>query len=96
MISFLLFSSSLLNIAFYIYAIGFVVALGLEQVLKFRPLSIDSSMNERNMFIVQTNRKYLWRQTWVININWFLCNVGLYIISRNMQPMGDNFWGEGL
>ena len=96
MISFLLFSSSLLNFAFYIYAIGFVVALGLEQVLKFRPLSVDSSMNERNMFIVQTNRKYLWRQTWVININWFLCNVGLYIISRNMQPMGDNFWGEGL
>ena len=96
MISFLLFSSSLLNFAFYIYAIGFVVALGLEQVLKFRPLSIDSSMNERNMFIVQTNRKYLWRQTWVININWFLCNIGLYILSRNMQPMGDNFWSEGL
>ena len=92
MISFLLFSSSLLNFAFYIYAIGFVVALGLEQVLKFRPLSIDSSMNERNMLIVQTNRKYLWRQTWVININWFLCNIGLYILSRNMQPMCDNFW----
>ena len=96
MISFLLFSSSLLNFAFYIYAIGFVIALGLEQILKFRPLSVDSSMNERNMFIVQTNRKYLWRQTWIININWFLCNVGLYILSRNMQPMGDNFWSEGL
>ena len=96
MISFLLFSSSLLNFAFYIYAIGFVVALGLEQVLKFRPLSIDSSMNERNMFIVQTNRKYLWRQTWVININWFLCNVGLYILSRNMQPIGDTFWDGAL
>ena len=96
MISFLLFSSSLLNFAFYIYAIGFVVALGLEQVLKFRPLSIDSSMNERNMFIVQTNRKYLWRQTWVININWFLCNIGLYILSRNMQPIGDTIWEGAL
>jgi len=96
MISFLLFSSSLLNFAFYIYAIGFVVALGLEQVLKFRPLSVDSSMNERNMFIVQTNRKYLWRQTWVININWFLCNIGLYILSRNMQPIGDTFWDGAL
>ena len=95
MISFLLFSSSLLNFAFYIYAIGFVVALGLEQVLKFRPLSVDSSMNERNMFIVQTNRKYLWRQTWVININWFVCNLGLYFISRNITPV-DNFWSEGL
>ena len=96
MISFLLFSSSLLNFAFYIYAIGFVIALGLEQVLKFRPLSVDSSMNERNMFIVQTNRKYLWRQTWVININWFLCNVGLYFLSRNMQPVGDTFWNGAL
>ena len=96
MISFLLFSSSLLNFAFYIYAIGFVVALGLEQVLKFRPLSVDSSMNERNMCIVQTNRKYLWRQTWVININWFLCNIGLYILSRNMQPIGDTFWDGAL
>ena len=96
MISFLLFSSSLLNFAFYIYAIGFVIALGLEQVLKFRPLSVDSSMNERNMFIVQTNRKYLWRQTWVININWFLCNIGLYILSRNMQPIGDTFWEGAL
>ena len=96
MISFLLFSSSLLNFVFYIYAIGFVIALGLEQVLKFRPLSVDSSMNERNMFIVQTNRKYLWRQTWVININWFLCNVGLYILSRNMQPIGDTFWEGAL
>ena len=96
MISLLLLTSSFLNFIFYIYAIGFVVALGLEQVLKFRPLSVDSSMNERNMFIVQTNRKYLWRQTWVININWFLCNIGLYILSRNMQPMGDNFWSEGL
>ncbi len=92
MISALLFSSSFLNFAFYIYAIGFVIALVLEQILKFRPLSVDTSMNERNMFIVQTNRKYLWRQTWIININWFACNVGLYFISKNMQPIGDRFW----
>ena len=92
MISALLFSSSFLNFAFYIYAIGFVIALVLEQILKFRPLSVDTSMNERNMFIVQTNRKYLWRETWVVNINWFVCNIGLYLLSRNMQPVGDNFW----
>ena len=95
MISALLFSSSFLNFAFYIYAIGFVIALVLEQILKFRPLSVDTSMNERNMFIVQTNRKYLWRQTWIININWFACNVGLYFISRNLTPV-DSFWSEGL
>ena len=85
MISFLLFSSSLLNFVFYIYAIGFLVALSLEQVVK-------RSDNERNIYIVETNRKYLWRQSWVININWFLCNVGLYFLSRNMQPVGDTFW----
>ena len=84
MIPLLLTASSFLNFCFYIYAIGFVVALALEQVV--RPTG-----NERNIFIVETNRKYLWRQTWVININWFLCNVGLYLLSRNMQPV-DNFW----
>ena len=86
MISFLLFSSSFLNFAFYIYAIGFVIALVLEQFVK-------KTDNERNIFIVETNRKYLWRQTWIININWFACNVGLYLLSRNMQPTGyDSFW----
>ena len=84
MIPFLITTSSFLNFAFYIYAIGFVVALILEQVV--RPTG-----NERNIFIVETNRKYLWRQTWIININWFLCNIGLYLLSRNMQPV-DNFW----
>ena len=92
MISALLFSSSLLNFVFYIYAIGFVIALGLEQFLKFRPLSVDSTMNARNQFIVVANRKYLWRQTWVVNINWFVCNLGLYFISRNMQAPVDTFW----
>ena len=55
MIPLLLTASSFLNFVFYIYAIGFVVALGLEQFLKVRPLSPETTMNERNMFIVQTN-----------------------------------------
>ena len=85
MIPLLLTASSFLNFVFYIYAIGFVVALGLEQIV--RPTG-----NERNIFIVETNRKYLWRQTWIVNINWFVCNLGLYFLSRNMQPVGDTFW----
>ena len=88
MISALLFSSSFLNFAFYIYAIGFVIALLLEQFVK-------RTDNQRNIFIVETNRKYLWKQTWVININWVVCNLGLYFISRNITPV-DNFWSEGL
>ena len=93
MISFLLYTSSFFNFTFFIFAVGFVIALGLEQVLKFRPLSVDSTMNERNMYIVQTNRKYCWRQAWITNALWFLCNVGLYIVSRNMQTTQvDTFW----
>ena len=90
MISFLLFSSSFLNFAFYIYAIGFVIALVLEQFVK-------NSDNERNIYIVQTNRKYLWRQAWIINLFWFLTNIGLYIASRTAQPTGyDSFWDGAL
>ena len=88
----LLTASGLLNLLFYIFAVGFLISLGLEQYLKVRPLSPDTTMNERNMFIVQCNRKYCWRQAWITNVYWFLCNIGLYVISRNMQPVGDNFW----
>jgi len=88
----LLTASGLLNLLFYIFAVGFLISLGLEQYLKVRPLSPDTTMNERNMFIVQSNRKYCWRQAWITNVYWFLCNIGLYVISRNMQPVGDTFW----
>ena len=84
--------AGLLNLLFYVFAIGFVISLILEQILKFRPLSVDASMNERNNYIVQTNRKYCWRQAWIVNINWFACNVGLYLISRNMATPTDTFW----
>ena len=85
MISFLLSTAGLLNLLFYIFAIGFVISLILEQFVKD---------NEANLFIVQTNRKYCWRQAWITNLCWFLCNVGLYIVSRNMQPTYgvDTFW----
>ena len=92
MISFLLSMAGLLNLLFYIFAIGFLISLGLEQWIKFRPLSVDESMNERNNYIVKSNRKYCWRQAWVVNINWFACNVGLYFVSRSMLNPVDNFW----
>ena len=88
MISFLLFSSSFLNFCFYIFAIGFVVALGLEQIVK-------KGGNERDIYIVETNRKYFWRQSWIVNAFWFLTNLGLYFVARNITPV-DNFWSEGL
>ena len=81
---FLFSIAGFLNLLFYIFAIGFVIALIIEQL----PAVKD---NERSLYIVQTNRKYCWRQAWVTNIFWFLCNVGLYIISRNMQTPTDTF-----
>ena len=92
MISFLFSMAGLLNLLFYIFAIGFVISLLLEQWIKFRPLSVDASMNERNMYIVQSNRKYCWRQAWIVNIYWFLRNVGLYFVSKSMATPTDTFW----
>ena len=83
MISFLLASAGFLNLMFYVFAIGFVISLILEQFVK---------NNERSLYIVQTNRKYCWRQAWITNVFWFLCNIGLYILSRNMQTPSDTFW----
>ena len=85
MISFLLFNAGFLNLLFYIFAIGFVIALILEQLPTVKE-------NERNLYIVQSNRRYCWRQAWMTNVYWFLCNVGLYVISRNMQTPSDTFW----
>jgi uncharacterized membrane protein YtjA (UPF0391 family) len=92
MITFLLASAGLLNLLFYVFAIGFVVSLILEQILKARPLSSFAEINERNNYIVQTNRKYCWRQAWVTNLIWFMVNVSLFLISRNMQTPTDTFW----
>ena len=83
MISFLFSMAGLLNLLFYVFAIGFVISLIIEQFVKD---------NETNLFIVQTNRRYCWRQAWVTNVFWFLYNVGLYVISRNMQTPSDTFW----
>ena len=85
MINLLLTASSFFNFIFYIYAIGFVVALALEQIVK-------KDGNERNIYIVQYNRKYLWRNAWIINLLWFFTNIGLFVVARNMQTPVDNFW----
>ena len=85
MISFLFASAGLLNLMFYVFAIGFVISLILEQF-------VLRTGNEQNIYIVQTNRKYCWRQAWVTNILWFFVNVALYIMARNLQTPSDNFW----
>ena len=74
MISFLLTSAGFLNLMFYVFAIGCAISFVLEQFVKD---------NERSLYIVQTNRKYCWRQAWITNAFWFLCNVGVvYCIKK--------------
>jgi|TARA_B100000123_G_scaffold99623_1_gene72822 hypothetical protein len=85
MISFLFASAGLLNLLFYIFAIGAAVAFVLEQLPSVKE-------NDRSLYIVQSNRKYCFRQAWMTNVYWFLCNIGLYVLSRNMQTPQDNFW----
>ena len=85
MISFLFASAGLLNLLFYIFAIGAAVAFVLEQLPTVKE-------NERSLYIVQSNRKYCFRQAWMTNVYWFLCNIGLYVLSRNMQTPSDTFW----
>ncbi|BCV04613.1 MAG: hypothetical protein CM15mV89_0550 [Caudoviricetes sp.] len=50
MIPLLISASALLNFVFYIYAIGFVIALGLEQYLKFRPLTPSTTERETHVY----------------------------------------------
>lgn len=89
---FLFSMAGFLNLLFYVFAIGFVISLLLEQYLKVKPLSPDKWMNERNQYIVETNRKYCWRQAWITNLFWFLCNVGIWLMLRNAQTPQDTFW----
>ena len=86
MIQFLLFNAGFLNLMFYVFAIGFEISIILEQFVK-------RTDNQRNIYIVESNRKYCWRQAWITILCWFLCNIGLYIVSRNMQTTQvDTFW----
>ena len=83
MISFLFVNAAFLNMLFYVFAIGCAISFIIEQFVKD---------NERNLYIVQTNRRYCWRNAWVTNLFWFLCNVGIWVLLRNQQTPSDTFW----
>jgi len=86
MIYFLLIGSQFFNFCFFIFAIGFVIALSLEQIVRRQD-------DQLNIMIVTTNRKFLWRQAWIVNFFWFFCNIALNIASRSAQvPGSDIIW----
>jgi|TARA_R100001443_G_scaffold453_10_gene1742 hypothetical protein len=88
MIYFLLTSASFFNFLFYIFAIGFVIALILEQIVRRGGDDLD-------ILIVTTNRKFCWRQAWLVNILWFLCNILLYLSTRAAAPVGSDIIWRG-
>tara|TARA_B100000965_G_C18979428_1_gene493353 strand:+ start:215 stop:481 length:267 start_codon:yes stop_codon:yes gene_type:complete len=85
---FLLTGAAFFNFCFYIFAIGFVIALILEQFVKD---------DERSLFIVRTNRRFCWQQAWLVNIFWFIIYFILTIMMRTpANQMPDMIWQGGL
>ena len=83
---FFLVGSQFFNFCFFIFAIGFVISLTLEQFVRRQG-------DELNILIVTTNRKFCWQQTWIVNFFWFFCNIALNITSRSSQvPGSDIIW----
>ena len=76
---FFLVSSQFFNFCFFIFAIGFLIALALEQVVRRQG-------DELNILIVTTNRKFCWQQAWIVNFFWFFSNIALNIVSRSSTP----------
>ena len=83
MINFLFINAAFLNMLFYVFAIGCAIAFIIEQFVKD---------NERDLYIVQTNRRYCWRNAWITNLFWSLCNVGIWVLLSNQQTPADTFW----
>ena len=88
MIYFFVTASSFFNFCFFIFAIGFVIALTLEQIVRRQG-------DDLNILIVTTNRKFCWQQTWIVNLFWFLSNIGLNIVSSNTQSVGSDIIWRG-
>ena len=83
---FFLIGSQFFNFCFFIFAIGFVISLILEQFVRRQG-------DQLNILIVTTNRKFCWQQTWIVNFFWFFCNIALNIASRSAQvPGSDIIW----
>ena len=83
---FFLIGSQFFNFCFFIFAIGFVISLTLEQFVRRQG-------DELNILIVTTHRKFCWQQTWIVNFFWFFCNIALNIASRSAQvPGSDIIW----
>jgi|TARA_B100000900_G_scaffold371894_1_gene351421 hypothetical protein len=83
---FLIGIMSFANFVFYPLVIGFIIALVIEQIFRAQDKAPEIL---RSMAI----RKYLWRQSWLFNIIWFVGYIILMFTMRGSQTsMPDMIW----
>ena len=84
--TFLIAIMSFANFVFYPLVIGFIIALVIEQIFRAQDKAPEIL---RSMAI----RKYLWRQSWLFNIIWFVGYIILMFTMRGSQTsMPDMIW----
>ena len=91
--TFLIAIMSFANFVFYPLVVGSIIAVIIEQILRARG-DEDSPKDVKNVFVAMGIRKYLWRQSWLFNIIWF---IGYFILTftigrQTPQSMPDMIW----
>tara|TARA_B100001113_G_scaffold286389_1_gene241793 strand:- start:2894 stop:3178 length:285 start_codon:yes stop_codon:yes gene_type:complete len=90
---FLIGIMSFANFVFYPLVIGTLVAVVIEQILRAKG-DDDNPKDVKNVFVAMGVRKYLWRQSWLFNIIWFVSYFILMLTvgRQGQQPMPDMIW----
>jgi len=89
---FLISIMSFANFVFYPLVIGTIIAFIVEQILRSAGNEYDPKA-VKNVTIAMGIRKYLWRQSWLFNIIWFVGYAILLIVNRpEQQAMPDMIW----
>ena len=91
--TFLIAIMSFANFVFYPLVIGTIIAVIIEQILRSTGNEYDPEAVKK-VTIAMGIRKYLWRQSWLFNIIWFIGYVILtFTIGRQTpQSMPDMIW----
>ena len=91
--TFLIAIMSFANFVFYPLVIGTIIAVIIEQILRSTGNEYDPEAVKK-VTIAMGIRKYLWRQSWLFNIIWF---IGYFILTftigrQTPQSMPDMIW----
>ena len=80
---------SFLDFMFFPLIIATIIAVIIEQIMRR-----TESASEQSIFIAMRFRKFLYRQSWIVNILWFLGYIILmFTVGRQApQQMPDMIW----